>query len=126
MDILRVQEIKKMMNVTRVPNTPMYVKGVINLRGSVLPVVDLRARLGLAEIVYTQTARIIVVRMDDTAVGFIVDEVVEVTTIATNMIDSGGTSFSGVSGEYLQGVGKEGDRLFIILQPSVIVESTKH
>ena len=81
MDILRVQEIKRMMGITRVPATPAFIKGVINLRGSVLPVIDLRTRLGLIEGELKDAARIIVVLVNETTVGFIVDEVVEVTTI---------------------------------------------
>ena len=81
MDILKVQEIKRMMSITRVPSTPSFIKGVINLRGSVLPVIDLRTRLGLFEAELTEAARIIVVLVNEGVVGFIVDEVVEVTTI---------------------------------------------
>ena len=78
MDILRVQEIKRMMSITRVPSTPSFIKGVINLRGSVLPVIDLRTRLGLIEGELQDSARIIVVLVNEATVGFIVDEVVEV------------------------------------------------
>ena len=74
MDILKVQEIKRMMSITRVPSTPSFIKGVINLRGSVLPVIDLRTRLGLFEVELTEAARIIVVLVNEGVVGFIVDE----------------------------------------------------
>ena len=88
MDILRVQEIKRMMSITRVPSTPSFIKGVINLRGSVLPVIDLRTRLGLLEGELLDAARIIVVLVNESTVGFIVDEVVEVTTIDTTLVES--------------------------------------
>jgi purine-binding chemotaxis protein CheW len=121
MDILRVQEIKRMMGITRVPSTPSFIKGVINLRGSVLPVIDLRNRLGLAENELTEAARIIVVLVNDGIVGFIVDEVVEVTTINTQDVEAAQTLSSGLSAEFISGIAKADSRLFIMLNPDVIV-----
>lgn len=121
MDILRVQEIKRMMGITRVPSTPAFIKGVINLRGSVLPVIDLRTRLGLAENELTEAARIIVVLVNDGIVGFIVDEVVEVTTINTQDVEAAQTLSSGLSAEFISGIAKADNRLYIMLNPDVIV-----
>ena len=121
MDILRVQEIKRMMGITRVPSTPTFIKGVINLRGSVLPVIDLRTRLGLAENDLTEAARIIVVLVNDGIVGFIVDEVVEVTTINTQNIEVAHALSTGLSTEYISGIAKADNRLFIMLNPDSIV-----
>jgi len=121
MDILRVQEINRMMGITRVPSTPSFIKGVINLRGSVLPVIDLRNRLGLAENELTEAARIIVVLVNDGIVGFIVDEVVEVTTINTQDVEAAQTLSSGLSAEFISGIAKADSRLFIMLNPDVIV-----
>ena len=121
MDILRVQEIKRMMGITRVPSTPTFIKGVINLRGSVLPVIDLRTRLGLPENELTEAARIIVVLVNEGIVGFIVDEVVEVTTINTQDVEAAQTLSSGLSAEFISGIAKADSRLFIMLNPDVIV-----
>jgi len=121
MDILRVQEIKRMMSITRVPSTPPFIKGVINLRGSVLPVIDLRTRLGLAETELRDAARIIVILVNETTVGFIVDEVVEVTTIDTKNVEVAHALSTGLSTEYISGIAKADNRLFIILSPDSIV-----
>ena len=121
MDILRVQEIKRMMGITRVPSTPTFIRGVINLRGSVLPVIDLRTRLGLAENELTEAARIIVVLVNDGIVGFIVDEVVEVTTIYTQDVEAAQTLSSGLSADFITGIAKADNRLYIMLNPDAIV-----
>ena len=121
MDILRVQEIKRMMSITRVPSTPSFIKGVINLRGSVLPVIDLRTRLGLLEGELLDAARIIVVLVNESTVGFIVDEVVEVTTIDTTLVESADALSTGLSTEYVSGIAKADKRLFIMLNPDSIV-----
>lgn len=121
MDILRVQEIKRMMSITRVPSTPAFIKGVINLRGSVLPVMDLRTRLELAEEALTDSSRIIVVLVNDGIVGFIVDEVVEVTTINPQNVEAASALSGGLSSEYISGIAKSDNRLFILLNPDTIV-----
>ena len=121
MDILRVQEIKRMMSITRVPSTPSFIKGVINLRGSVLPVIDLRTRLGLAETELRDAARIIVILVNETTVGFIVDEVVEVTTIDTKNVEVAHALSTGLSTEYISGIAKADNRLFIMLSSDSIV-----
>ena len=121
LDILRVQEIKRMMGITRVPATPAFVKGVINLRGSVLPVIDLRTRLGLPESELTEAARVIVVLVNDGSVGFIVDEVVEVTTIYQQDVESTQTLSGGLSAEFINGIAKADSHLYIMLNPDAIV-----
>ncbi|HWR28490.1 MAG TPA: chemotaxis protein CheW [Negativicutes bacterium] len=121
MDILKVQEIKRMMSITRVPSTPSYIKGVINLRGSILPVIDLRTRLGLLEADLTEAARIIVLLVNEVIVGFIVDEVVEVTTINPENVEAANVLSSGLSTEYISGIAKAENRLYIMLNPDTIV-----
>ena len=121
LDILRVQEIKRLMKITRVPSTPSFIKGVINLRGSVLPVIDLRTRLNLPENELTDAARIVVVLINENIVGFIVDEVVEVTTMSKENIEAANSLSSGISAEYFSGIAKAENRLFILLNPENIV-----
>lgn len=121
LDILKVQEIKRLMNITRVPSTPSFIKGVINLRGSVLPVVDLRTRLGLPESSLTDAARIVVILINENVVGFIVDEVVEVTTMSKSNVEAATSLSSGISAEYFSGIAKAENRLFILLNPENIV-----
>lgn len=119
--ILQVQEIKKITDITRVPHTPEYIKGVINLRGSVLPVLDLKKRLNLAEQPYTDDTRIIIVKIDEISVGMIVDAVSEVMAIAQENIEIPQASVGGISQNYLSGVGKLENRLVILLNLEEII-----
>lgn len=113
--ILQVQEIKRITEITRVPHTPEYIKGVINLRGSVLPVIDLKRRLNLPQQALTENTRIIIVKVKEISVGMIVDAVSEVMTINQQNIDSPDVVAGSVSANYLSGVGKLENRLLILL-----------
>ena len=113
--ILQVQEIKRITDITRVPQTPDYIKGVMNLRGSVMPVVDLTKRLSLPKQEYTDDTRIIIVKLDDIVVGMIVDAVLEVTALVKEQIERPDGMMGGVYAQFLDGVGKEEDRLLILL-----------
>ena len=118
--ILQVQEIKRITEITRVPHTPDYIKGVINLRGNVLPVIDLKKRLNLPEQVATEDARIIIVKVKEISVGMMVDGVSEVMTINQQDIDSPEVVAGSVSANYLSGVGKLDNRLLILLNLETI------
>ena len=113
--ILQVQEIKRMTDIARVPHAPEYIKGVMNLRGSVLPVIDLKKRLNLPHQEYTEDTRIIIVKIDEVAVGMIVDAVSEVMAIEQENIDAPDMVVSGVHADYLNGVGKLENRLIILI-----------
>lgn len=119
--ILQVQEIKRMTDITRVPHSPEYIKGVINLRGSVLPVIDLKKRLNLPPMEYTDDTRIIIVKVEDVIIGMIVDAVSEVTTIDQMSIEPPQTVVGGIAADYLNGVGKMEDRLLILLNVEAII-----
>ncbi|AIF52102.1 chemotaxis protein CheW [Pelosinus sp. UFO1] len=119
--ILQVQEIKRITDITRVPHTPDYIKGVINLRGSVLPVIDLKKRLNLPQQVVTEDTRIIIVKVDELSVGMIVDAVSEVMTINQENIDSPDVVAGSVAASYLSGVGKLENRLLILLNLEEII-----
>lgn len=114
-DILAVQEIIRMIEITRVPNSPHFVEGVINLRGKVLPVVNLRKRLGLPVTEYSKSTRIIVIELDKKTVGFIVDSVSEVLRIPTAVTEPPPQMVGRVDSEYITAVGKLDDRLVILL-----------
>jgi len=119
--ILQVQEIKRVSDITRVPHAPDYISGVINLRGSVLPVIDLKKRLGLPAQEYTADTRIVIVRIEDIAVGMIVDAVSEVTAISRENIEAPQVVAGGVAADYLEGIGKQDGRLIILLDLEAIV-----
>lgn len=114
-DILKVKEINKMMQLTKVPNAPYYVEGVINLRGKIIPVVDLRTKLGMSRKENDKNTRIIVVEVEEKTLGFIVDEVSEVLRIPKSVTEAPPELVSGVDSEYITAVGKLDDRLLILL-----------
>jgi purine-binding chemotaxis protein CheW len=114
-DILKVREINRMVDITRVPNSPPYVEGIINLRGRVIPILDLRAKFGLPRKAVDKTTRIIVVEISGSIVGFIVDAVSEVFRILKNITEPPPDVVAGVDSEYITAVGKLEDRLLILL-----------
>jgi len=127
-DILRVQEINRMTHVTRVPNTPEYVVGVINLRGKVIPIIDLRLRLGLPKKAYEKDTRIVVVEIDNKVIGFIVDSVNEVIRINKNIAEPPPPMVSGIDSDFITAIGKLQDRLLILLDLHrvITIESIKN
>jgi purine-binding chemotaxis protein CheW len=114
LDILRVQEIIRTQPLTRVPNLPEYVEGVINLRGKVIPIVALRRRLGLAALEADKNTRIVVVDVHGQTLGFIVDAVSEVLRIRADTIEPT-PRIGSVEREYISGVGKRDARLLLML-----------
>ncbi|SFE16846.1 purine-binding chemotaxis protein CheW [Paenibacillus algorifonticola] len=115
-EVDKVRTIERMSPITRVPKTAAFIKGVMNLRGVVVPVVDLRGRFGLPEQEPTDNSRIIVVAVDDLEVGFIVDSANDVIDIDTDNIDTPPEIVGGVKAKYLHGIAKLGDsRLLIML-----------
>ncbi len=122
-DILKVQEINKMMNITKIPNAPTFIEGVINLRGKIIPIIDLRKRLGFLNRVYDKSTRIIVVELDGLVLGFIVDSVSEVLRIPGNTIEPPPSIVAGIESDYIEGVGKLNDRLLILLELKKIFAS---
>ena len=114
LDILRVQEIIRTQQLTRVPNLPDYVEGVINLRGKVIPVVALRRRLGLESVVSDKNTRIVVVDVHGQTLGFIVDAVSEVLRIRADTLEPT-PRIGAVEREYISGVGKLESRLLLML-----------
>ena len=86
-EIFHVQEIHNLVDITRVPFSASFIKGVINQRGSVMPVIDLKKRLGLEASPYTETTRIVTVIVGDLQVGMLVDAVTEVLTIRSKLVD---------------------------------------
>jgi purine-binding chemotaxis protein CheW len=114
-DILKVQEINRMLEVTKVPNAPEYVDGVINLRGRVIPIIDLRRRFNMARKERDKNTRIIVVELQGKTVGFLVDGVREVLRIPKSVTEPPPAMTTGSRGDYITAVGKLEDRLLILL-----------
>lgn len=114
-DILKVQEINRMVRITQVPNSPIFIEGVINLRGKVIPVIDLRVKLDLPKKEHDNDTRIIVVDLDGKTVGFLVDAVSEVLRIPKSITEPPPSIAAGINSEYITAVGKLEDRLLILL-----------
>lgn len=121
-DIKYVENIVRLQKITRVPNVQEYFKGVINLRGEVVPVMSLRVKMGLEPDEYTNTSRIIIVKMEaNAAVGVLVDEVKEVVTLSENNIEHVSKSSRGDSVSYINGIGKSGENLISLLDLSMVI-----
>ena len=116
-DILKVQEIIRMVEITVMPNAPDYVEGVINLRGKIIPIIDFRKRMNLpyAENINEQTRRIVVVSFGKVTVGLVVDKVSHVMKLSPDQISPTPDVIKGFDSECLMGVGRSGDRLLILL-----------
>lgn len=114
-NILIVQEINKMLAITKVPNTPDFIEGVINLRGRIIPVIDLRVKLGLMKLEYGKNTRIVVVELKENTIGFIVDEVNEVLRIPKSITETPPELVGGLESKFITAIGKLEDRLLILL-----------
>ncbi|MDR9756118.1 MAG: chemotaxis protein CheW [Thermacetogeniaceae bacterium] len=113
--ITQVQEINLLSKPTKIPNSPVFLEGVINLRGRIIPVVDLKKRFALDHTKYTKDARIMIVEVNESVIGVIVDEVLEVLRLPAGSIEPPPPVIAGITAAYLDGVGKLDDRLFILL-----------
>ena len=114
-DILKVQEIIRTMEITKVPRAQDFVEGVINLRGKVIPIIDLRRYFGLPSKEHDKHTRIIVIEMSNMIVGFVVDSVSEVLRIPSSTVEPPPPVVAGLESDYISGVGKLHDRLLILL-----------
>lgn len=114
-DILAVHEINRMMELTRVPQAPREIEGVINLRGKIIPVMDLRKRFGLPHRERDEQTRIIVVEVSSRVIGFIVDRVRQVLPISRSIVEPAPDMVATIDSQFISGVGKLPDRLLILL-----------
>jgi purine-binding chemotaxis protein CheW len=120
-DIAQVQEIIRLVEITHVPRAPRFMEGVINLRGQLIPIIDLRTRFGMQRVAATKSTRIVVTEIAGKRVGMIVDSVSEVLNIPTNHVEEAPDMVAGVGTEYIAGVGKVNDRLIIMLDLAMVI-----
>ncbi len=113
--VSNVQGIEKLMHITRVPKAEKYVKGVINLRGVVTPIIDLRERFGLPSSEYIDSTRIIIITLEDMEVGFVVDSANDVIDIPVNSIENQPNVVGSIEVDFISGVAKIENRLLILL-----------
>ena len=122
-DIADVREIMRMQNITKVPGAMSYVEGVINLRGKVLPVLDLRKRLGLKVAGQTEESRIVIIDISEGEVGVVVDAVTEVLRVPNSSIEPPSSMVAQGNADYLRGIAKLADRLIILLNLNKLLSS---
>ena len=120
-DIAQVQEINRMVAITHVPRAPKFMEGVINLRGQLIPIIDLRTRFGMPRAEHTKHTRIVVTDIGAKRVGMVVDSVSEVLRIPVEQVEDAPEMIAQVETEYIRGVGKLGDRLIILLDLQKII-----
>lgn len=123
--IENVNEIKKIEDITVVPKAPKFIEGVINLRGNVIPVIDLRKRFGMDKYEFSKRTKIIIVEVAKRQFGLIVDAVAEVVTLTKEQIEQSLPTVSGLKAEFINGIGKMNEKLIIILEISKILSSTE-
>jgi purine-binding chemotaxis protein CheW len=121
--IERVREIVRVPEITAVPNTPDYVEGVINLRGRIISVIDLRKRFGEREFEKTRKSRVVVVEIEDRIVGLIVDSAAEVVKLSPSDIEPPSAVFLEGELDYVTGVGKLAGRLVILLDLDKVLKA---
>lgn len=115
LNISDVQEINSIQEITKLPGTPPFVEGVINLRGKIIPVIDLRKRFGFEAKGWDRSTRIVVARFLEETIGIIVDSVTEVLRIPEGVIEPPSSVVEGIDTEYIQGIANLGEKLVILL-----------
>ncbi len=124
LDILEIKEIIRLQTLTSVPRTPDYLKGIITLRGVIVPIFDLRRRLGLKEREHGPLSRIIVVYRGEEYAGLIVDSITHVMRIGAEQVEPPPTTIGVVEAEFIRGVTRHPERLIILLNLSRVLDVT--
>jgi purine-binding chemotaxis protein CheW len=113
--IMKVQEIIRVLDSVKVPKAPIYVEGVVNLRGKIIPIIDLRKRMGKIVTPYSDASRIIVVDAGDRLAGLVVDSVIDVIVLNSDMMEQCPSIDDAKRSDYIMGVGKQAERLITVL-----------
>ncbi len=124
-EILKAREIIGLMDITTVPQTPDYMKGVINLRGKVIPVIDLRMKFSMQEEEHTQETCVIVVEVNGISIGVIVDSVSEVADITGAEIEDAPNFGQGIDTSFIMGLGKVKDKIIILLDIETVLSTAE-
>ena len=122
-DILKVQEIRGYDQVTRIANTPAFIKGVTNLRGVIVPILDLRVKFAQEDVIYNENTVVIVLNFENRVVGIVVDGVSDVLSLTQDQIRPAPEFAVTMSTEYLTGLGSLGDRMLILVDIEKLLSS---
>ena len=123
-DILRVQEIRSYEAPTRIANAPAFIKGVVNLRGVIVPIVDLRVKLGCEAVEYNEFTVVIVLNVAGRVVGAVVDSVSDVLELSTESVKAAPELASSVDTRFITGIGNVGDRMLILMDIEAFMSSS--
>ena len=121
LNIDHVQSIERLSHITRVPNVPQYVKGLINLRGNVIPIIDLQSKLEFGDAEYTGNSRIIIVKYEEIELGLIVEKTSNVINVSSDVIEP--TASSGVNSHFFEGIAKYDGRLIILIKLDELIKT---
>ena len=126
-DIRYVDNIVRMQKITRVPKAQVYFKGIINLRGEIVPVMSIRIKMGLDEDVITNASRIIILKLEEKgSLGVLVDQVCEVVTLSQDQIETNNINSSHVKDSFINGIGKNGDQLISLFEINSFVDEKEN
>lgn len=120
-DIINVREITEYKETTRIPNAPDYMDGIINLRGTVIPVINLKKRLNLSGAPVKNDSRVIIVNIGEKQIGFVVDDASQVLTLNEENIDEPSDLITGIDRQYIVGIGKVDEKIIILLDLIAII-----
>lgn len=121
-DSLKITTIDRMKTITRVPKTPNYIKGVINLRGDIIPVMDLRAKFNLPPAEETEETRIIILKLEEISVGVVVDQVLQTIQLTSDSIENASSLISSSGSDYILGIGKVDGEIVTLLNFDKLVK----
>lgn len=121
-DSLKITTIDRMKTITRVPKTPVFVKGVINLRGDIIPVMDLRAKFNLPPVEETEETRIIILKLEEISIGVIVDQVLQTIQLSGEDIENTSSLINSAAAEYISGIGKVSGEIVTLINFEKLVK----
>ncbi len=121
-EVTKLKEIIKPPKIVSVPDTPAFIEGIINLRGEIHPIFNLRRKFGFAEKPFDENTKILIVNANDNKVGVVVDEVSEIIRMDDTDIEETPELVSKISGEYISGVGKKDDRMVMLLNLDIVTQ----
>lgn len=124
-DILRVQEIRSYEVPTKMVNSPSFIKGVINLRGVIVPIVDLRMKLNISKAEYNEFTVVIILNLRGTVIGAVVDAVADVVTLSSDIIKSAPQFESGIDARFIVGLANVGERMLIVMNMDALMSSAE-
>ncbi len=124
-DILRVQEIRSYEAPTRMVNAPPFIKGVINLRGVIVPIVDLRLKLNIDKVEYNEFTVVIILNVRGTVIGAVVDSVSDVVTLTTQMIKPAPQFEASIESRFIIGLANVGERMLIVMNVEALMSNAE-